>query len=82
MRYVTRHNVRSIARTVAVKLSNHGKKVPSIVHRDSSFVSIVNSVRDFSATFKKEHGVSYFAARMVEIVAYMVLSDFLSRNKL
>lgn len=52
----------------------------SIVHRDFSFVAIVESVIKFRAAILKEHGASFVAARMVDIVGDIILSDFLSGN--
>lgn len=80
-RCVARHNGRPIAKTEPLKLSNLPNKVTSIVRRDSSFLAIVKSVINFSDVFKEERGVSYLAARGVDIVMNMVLFSVLSGIK-
>lgn len=42
----------------------------------------MKSVRKFSAAFEEEHGLSFLAARMLDIVKDMASSDFLSSNSL
>lgn len=65
--------------TDALKQRNFANKVTSNVRRGSLFVAIDKPVINFSAVFENEHGVSLFAARIVDIVEGMVSSDFLFR---
>lgn len=64
--------------TDALSLGNLAGKVTTIVRRNFSFVATVKLETRFSAAFKKEHGVSFLAGRMVDIVEDMFSSDFLS----
>lgn len=66
----------------ALKLSNFANKVISVVCCDSPFLLIAQSVTNLSATFEKEHGMSFSAARRVHFDEDMVSPDFLSGNSL
>lgn len=77
---VTRHDGRRVAEREEQKLSYLANKMTHVVRRDYSHVAIVESVIKFSASFVKEHSVSFLAAQMVNIVEDMAPSDFLSDN--
>lgn len=47
---------------------------------DSSLVAVVMAVINFGAAFEKEHGISFLAARIVDIIEDRVLSDFHTSN--
>lgn len=81
VQYVTRYDGRPIAKTEALKQSNLLNTVTSIVRRDSSFVAVVKSIMNFSATFKNEQSRSFLTARIVDIVEDRVSSDFLTCNR-
>lgn len=66
----------------AIKLSNLASKANSIVRQECSFLGIKKSVMNFIAAFEKGPGVSFLAARMVNIVENMVSSDFQTDNSL
>lgn len=76
--YVTWQYSSTIAKSEELKLKSPGNKVPSIVRRNSSFVGIAKSVLNFSPAFDKEHGMSFLAARIVDIVDDMHLFDHLT----
>lgn len=80
VRCVARHYDRQVAKTKALKLSSLANRATSNICRDSSFVAIVRSIKNFSATFEREHGVSFPAARIVDIVEEMVSFNFLTGN--
>lgn len=61
-------------------LSSLANNLTTIVRGNYSFVAIGKSVINFSAALGKEHGVSFFAAWMVNIVKHAVLFDFLFHN--
>lgn len=50
------------------------------MRRDSGSVAVVKSVTNFSAAFKKKHGVFFLAAWMVDFVEDMVSSKFVTSN--
>lgn len=81
MWFVTRYDGHPMPEIDALKQSSLANKVTNIVRRDSFFVAIVKSVINYSAVFEKEHGVSFVAARKLDIAEYMVLSDSLSGNR-
>lgn len=54
----------------------------SIVRRGSSFISILQSLINFSAGFGNVHSKSFITAQMMDSVEYMVLSAFLSGHSL
>lgn len=77
-----RHNDRPNAETEAPRLSNFANKTAKIVHHNSLFVAINQSVNTFSAAFAKDYGASLLASRRVDIVEGMVSSNLLSGNSL
>lgn len=77
LRCVTQHEGRPNAETEALRLSNCSNKVTRIVRRDSSFVVVVDFFMNFSASFENERCKFFLAARMVDIVVKIVLTDFL-----
>lgn len=62
--------------TEALKQSILENTVTSIVRHVSSFVAIVKSVLNFSATLEKEHVVSFLAIRILEVLKNIVSSAF------
>lgn len=67
-------------KTEVHKLSALANKVTRFVRRDYLFVAVVKSVVDLSATLEKEHGVSFHAAAMMDVVEIVVLFNFLTIN--
>lgn len=67
-----------IAERKALKLIKLANNVRGLVRRDSSLVSVVKSVVNFSFASEKEHDVFFLAFAMVDIVEDMISSDFLT----
>lgn len=66
VRIVTRNDNCLTAEMGAFKLRNFADNATSIVCRDYLFIAIVETVISLNAAFKKEHGVSFLAVRMVD----------------
>lgn len=61
-------------------LSNVESKVTSVLRRNCSFATVLESVINLSAAIVKEHAVFFLAAGMVDIVENVVLYDFMTGN--
>lgn len=79
--WVTRHDGSPNAETEVFNLSTLENEVSSIVPRDFPSVVVLKSVIDYSSAFNQKNCMSFLAARMVDIVENMVLSNFLTRNR-
>lgn len=78
VRCLSRQDDRPIWETKALRLSNLANKVNRIVYLNLSFVSLVKSEMNCSAASVKEHGASFLAARLLDIVDGIVLFNVLT----
>lgn len=82
VRFATRQDGHQIVKRNALKLINLANMVTSIVSRAFLLVVVLKSETNFYATYGKDYGASFFAARMVDIVKDMLSSDFLTGKSL
>lgn len=71
----------AISGAEVILLSQLATKVTEIVCGDCTFVDVVKKTLNFAIAFEKEYSWNFVSTRNVDIMKYMIGSDFLTKTR-